>query len=205
VEITLMQLQPDTQTPRNSRPLITLDVAAATPAPLALSIRPIRPSDRGTIERGFEGLTADSKYNRFHAPLRRLPEQFARYLTEVDGIDHVALIAFEKDSEASSDVVGVGRFVRNPSAPETAELAITVGDRFHGRGAAQRLIALLAEAGLARGVRTFTMTVLKGNRKARRFVARVGAIPQGSGGVVISYALALEALTALAAPSCGAE
>jgi RimJ/RimL family protein N-acetyltransferase len=190
-----MEPQPTTFAPRTSNaPAALLPVAALTPAPLELVMRPVVPSDRAILERGFEALTPESKYQRFHTPFRTLPEWLVRYLTEVDGIDHVALIGFDRDAEPGQDGVGIARFVRNRKAPETAELAITIADQFQGRGLARRFLTALAQAAKERGVRSFTMDVLKGNRKARRFVASIGAVPTSSAGEVISFALPVDSL-----------
>jgi RimJ/RimL family protein N-acetyltransferase len=183
--------------PRNSpAPVLPLapPSAALAPALIALAIRPVVATDRDTLERGFEALTADSKYNRFHAPMLSLPEWLARYLTEIDGIDHVALIGFEDDDAGEREPVGVARFIRNPKARDTAELAITIADRFQGRGIARRLLSPLAAAARERDIRTFAMDVLKGNRKARRLVANLGALARSSEGEVIRYELSAHAL-----------
>jgi L-amino acid N-acyltransferase YncA len=168
------------------------------PAPLSLVIRPVLPSDRDAIQRGFEALTPDSRYNRFHAPLRSLPPWLARYLTEVDGVNHVALIGFELDGNVAGEPAGVARFVRNAAAPDTAEIAVTVADRMQRRGVARQLLRALAVEARARGVHTFTMDVLKGNRKARMFVASLGAVPCGSESSVVSYRLPVASLCAAA-------
>jgi RimJ/RimL family protein N-acetyltransferase len=185
-------------TPLPSRPscvpAAASPVAALRPGALELVIRPVVPSDRDAIERGFQELTPDSKYYRFHTPFRTLPEWLARYLTEVDGVDHVALIGFDRHAEPGQDAVGVARFVRNPKLPESADLAITIADRLHGRGLARCLLAALVRAARERGIRTFTMDVIRGNRKAHRFVLGIGAVAQSSAGAVVSFAVSLDQL-----------
>lgn len=144
---------------------------------LLVRVRPIRASDAEALQAGFEALSETSRYYRFHSGMRCLPERLLRYLTEVDGVDHVALVAFELEAGRG---VGVGRFVRDASAPTTAELAVTVLDRAHGRGVARRLLAELGALARARGIQTFTMNVIAGNLRARRLLSSLGALAQGS-------------------------
>jgi GNAT superfamily N-acetyltransferase len=161
---------------------------------LPVRVRPIRPSDADALQAGFEALSDTSRYYRFHSGMRRLPERLLRYLTEVDGVDHVALVAFELDEIETGHGVGVGRFVRDASAPTTAELALTVLDRAHGRGVARRLLADLGQAARERGIHTFTMSVIAGNLRARRLLSSLGAVGQGSVGDVMTFHLPVTSL-----------
>ena len=54
------------------------------------------------------------------------------YLTEIDGDNHFALIAIERDRP--DRLVAVARFVRYRDRPTEAEFAITVHDPYQGRG-----------------------------------------------------------------------
>jgi GNAT superfamily N-acetyltransferase len=165
---------------------------------LPVRVRPLRPSDAPGIQAGFEALSEMSRYYRFHSGMRRLPERLLRYLTEVDGIDHVALVAFEVGATDASRGVGVARFVRDRAAPRTAEVAVTVLDRAQGRGVARRLLAELGEAARVRGIDTFKLSVIAGNQRARRLIASLGAVGQGSVADVMTFHLPVTAL-ALAA------
>jgi GNAT superfamily N-acetyltransferase len=159
---------------------------------LAVRVRPIRASDAPALEAGFEELSDMSRYHRFHSGMRRLPERLLRYLTEVDGVDHVALVALDASDERG---VGVARFVRNREAPATAELAVTVLDRAQGRGVARRLLAELGTAARARGIETFTAQVIAGNTRARRLLTSLGAIGRGHASDVMAFHLPVAALT----------
>src|SRR5436190_14465111 len=82
-------------------------------------IRPIRPDDKRTLAKAHSLLSPETVQRRFLAPKPRLSSADLRYLTEVDGNDHVALVAVL--AERPEWLVGVGRFVRLPEDPETAE------------------------------------------------------------------------------------
>jgi RimJ/RimL family protein N-acetyltransferase len=154
------------------------------------------------LQRAFEALSPNSRYLRFHVPMRRLPDGLARYLTDVDGVHHVALIAF--DRARPDEWLGVARFVRNREAPETAEAAITLADRAQGRGIATRLLQALALEARATGIHTFTMLVLASNQRARNMLKRLGGAARGSSGPVITYDLTVAALDSHSRPAVAA-
>ena len=148
-----------------------------------LYIRPIRPDDKLLLESGLERLSEASRYKRFLGPKHRFTEGELRYLTELDGHDHVALVAAPIDHP--DWIAGVGRFVRLEDDPETAEFAIVVGDPYQGRGLGTALAReLVADASLL-GIRHFTATILSDNVAVRRLVQRIGKhltyVPAGAG------------------------
>ena len=157
---------------------------------LAIRFRPIRPSDAGALAAGFEALSESSRYLRFHSGMRRLSDSLLRYLTQVDGVDHVAIIAYTRGGHG----VGVGRFVRDRDAPDTAEVALTVADEAQGRGVGRRLLAELASLAEARGITSFTARVISGNTRARRMLLGFGAVATGSVSDVVAFRLPVRAL-----------
>ena len=94
---------------------------------------------------GLQALSPLSRYRRFLAPKPRLSPSELRYLTEVDGRDHVALVAVAPRTPPTA-WSGVGRFVRLAEAPDTAEFAIVVADDWQGRGLGRALAERLAAA-----------------------------------------------------------
>ncbi len=87
-------------------------------------VRHVRPSDERMLRAAFRELSARSRYQRFLGPVSELSDALWRYLCDVDGRDHVALVALDGESRA----VGVARFVRQWMTPSGAEVAITVAD-----------------------------------------------------------------------------
>jgi GNAT superfamily N-acetyltransferase len=163
--------------------------------PQALLIRPIRDSDAVALQDAFEGLSATSRYFRFHSPLRYLSDRLAHYLTHVDGIDHVALVAIER-SHRPGIGIGVARFVRDSKAPDTAEVAITVIDEAQHHGVARSLLEELGRAAQQRGIHAFTMLVLSGNHRVRRMLRQLGAVAIRSEGEVVHFQLLVSRLSA---------
>jgi len=123
-------------------------------------IRPIEPRDRELFLTGFAELSPESRYLRFLSPMTQLDPKWVDYLTIVDHHDHEALIA----ETPSEDPVGVARYIRCADDPAAAEVALTVVDRWQGRGAGSALLALLAVRAREEGITTFRATCLAENR-----------------------------------------
>ncbi|MGH2917625.1 MAG: GNAT family N-acetyltransferase, partial [Solirubrobacteraceae bacterium] len=134
-------------------------------------LRFVESRDKALLAAGMTALSARSRRQRFLAPKSQLTADELRYLSEVDGHDHVALVAvLEQDP---SVLVGVARFVRDPERPDEAEVAITVGDPWQGAGMGRRLGEALADAARSRGVRRFTATLLGSNAAAHALFASI--------------------------------
>lgn len=137
-------------------------------------LRMIRPSDKELLLEGFERLSPDSRYMRFLAPKKRLTDDELRYLTDVDGNDHFALVAVRTSALGKDEGLGVGRFVRLGSEPEAAEPAITVVDDCQGKGLGTILLRKLIAASWERGIRSFRCWVLLDNSRVRDLFRDVG-------------------------------
>jgi GNAT superfamily N-acetyltransferase len=131
-------------------------------------VRPITPDDKPLLVEGLKRLSPDAAFRRFLTPKVSFTEAELRYLTEVDGRDHIALVALQDGM-----LVAVARCVR--VAGDTAELAIVVGDPWQGLGLGRRLTTLLAEAARAQGITRFTGTMLADNRPALALMRAPGA------------------------------
>jgi GNAT superfamily N-acetyltransferase len=127
----------------------------------ALLVRPILPSDKHMLSEGLVRLSEESRRRRFLTAKPRLTAAELRYLTEVDGRDHYALVAQLAHDETS--IVAVARYVRDPANPHTAEPAIVVCDALQRRGLGTQLARMLGEAARHRGISRFVVTVLSDN------------------------------------------
>jgi GNAT superfamily N-acetyltransferase len=136
-----------------------------------ISIRPIRPDDKPLLARGLAELSELSVRRRFLSPKPRFTSSELRYLTEVDGRNHVAIVA--QRPEDSDRLLGVARWVRMAEDPETAEVAIVVADDWQGRGVGSALAEAVAEEARLRGVRRFAATVYSDNVPAQRLMAKL--------------------------------
>jgi protein lysine acetyltransferase len=147
-------------------------------------IRPIEAGDKAKLAAGLRQLSEESIRRRFLAAKPRFTSAELRYLTEVDGFNHIALVAvLERDPD---QLVAVARCVRLQDGGDTAEMAIVVGDPWQNRGLGRALANALADAALAVGIRHFAATMLADNTAARRLMRTFAArLEEGrvSGGV----------------------
>jgi GNAT superfamily N-acetyltransferase len=135
-------------------------------------IRPIRADDKRMLTDGLRRLSDESVHRRFLTPKRSFSRAELRYLTEVDGRDHVALVA-EHPSGPARRLIAVARFVRLAEDPHAAEVAITVADDWQGRGLGSMLSEQLAAEARRLGIRRFTATMAASNMPAHRLMARL--------------------------------
>jgi RimJ/RimL family protein N-acetyltransferase len=132
-----------------------------------VQIRPIRPDDGPILRTGYRALSAQS----FLALKPRLTDSEVRYLVEVDGTNHYALVATTPSSPEW--IVAVARFVRAADDPEAADFAVVVGDPYQGEGLGTELLERLADAAVARGIRRFRASALAENVAAHKLVRRL--------------------------------
>ena len=133
-----------------------------------VSIRPIRPDDGARLKAAYDRLSPRSKYQRFLVAKPYLTDADTRYLVQIDGFDHVAVIATPANDP--DFILGVARFVRLPEDPLAAEFAVVVGDPFQQEGLATELLERLAQAAAERGIARFRATMLADNAAAHRLV-----------------------------------
>lgn len=134
-------------------------------------IRPIRPDDKAELTAGLGRLSEASVHKRFMSPKTHFSASELRYLTEVDGHAHAALVA--EEVEAPHRIVAVARYVSLYDEPGTADVAIVVGDALQGQGLGSVLAAHLAEVAVREGVLRFSATMLGDNRAAHRLMAHL--------------------------------
>ena len=138
-----------------------------------VTIRPIEPGDKQELQDGLHRLSEEAVQRRFLVPKVRFTKAELRYLTEVDGHDHVALVV-ETDRWPGM-IVAVARYVRLDDDPDTAEAAIVVADALQGLGLGTLLAERLAAAGALHGVARFTAEMLGDNVAAQRLMDRLTA------------------------------
>jgi RimJ/RimL family protein N-acetyltransferase len=133
-----------------------------------MRIRPVEPGDKSRLQHALGQLSPESIRRRFLAAKPALSAAELRYLTEVDGSHHLALLAVLEDDP--DQIAGVARCVRLEPGGDVAEFAIVVGDPFQGEGLGTVLAAALAEAACRVGIRRFSATTLADNDAAQRLL-----------------------------------
>lgn len=136
-------------------------------------IRPVLPQDADLTTDFFGSLPASDRYDRFMSPMRHLPPDLIKRFTAVDYAGHLALVA-EVFEDGVETVVAEARYVRNADDASVAEFAVSVGDRWQGKGLASRLLAkLLCHASTA-GVQRMTGETLATNDRMLHLARKAG-------------------------------
>ena len=145
---------------------------------------------------GLAHLSRETVQRRFLGPKRRFTAKELRYLTEVDGWNHVALVA-ELPTPRGRRFIGVVRYVRSLEDPTSAEVAFVVADDYQRRGVGTLLAEELAQRAKMRGIKRFTATMFSENVAAHRLMAKLFDHPEshhaGSGVDEVSADLAAAA------------
>jgi GNAT superfamily N-acetyltransferase len=137
-------------------------------------LRPVGPEDADRLRRGLAELSARSRYLRFHAPVHELTDEQVAYLTDVDQHDHIAWLALNPYAPDEPGM-GVARAVRLRDDPAVAEAAVTVADRYQGRGLGTLLLEVVAERARAEGIETLRNYVLADNAAMLEVLDHAGA------------------------------
>ena len=126
-------------------------------------LRLILPSDKQALRDGLARTSDASRFLRFFSAKPHLSERELRYLTEVDGHDHLALVAGIEHPDGTETGLGVARFIRSPADPEEAEAAIAIVDAYQGRGLGTLLMDRLSAAAREHGIRRLSADFLARN------------------------------------------
>ncbi|UCV17190.1 GNAT family N-acetyltransferase [Ferribacterium limneticum] len=137
-----------------------------------VTIRPIRADDKPLEQDFIHHLSADSRYKRFMSTLNELAPGKLKYLTEIDYVRHLALVAIiQRDGQ---DVeIGVARYVAGPNGDD-CEFAIAIDDEWQGSGVAGILMLTLIDAAKARGMKKMEAVILSSNDKMIKFARQLG-------------------------------
>jgi GNAT superfamily N-acetyltransferase len=135
-------------------------VAQTAPHPAAV-IRPIRPTDLDMLSDFFAGLSMQSRYQRFFAPVTPGPA-LLRILSGSAGATVHAVIAIT-DGGIVGHAMAADRVT--PLGGQTTDIGVVVADAWQGRGVGSALMRALITGARARGVTSLTMDVLPDNHR----------------------------------------
>jgi GNAT superfamily N-acetyltransferase len=114
------------------------------------------------VDAVFAGLSAHSRYLRFHSPIPRLPPSVRARLVDVDGHRHLAMVA-----RACGVPVGIARVIGSGSGPpgsgDPADLAVAVVDAWQRRGVGTRLLTAVTALAEELGYRELRGAVVPEN------------------------------------------
>jgi GNAT superfamily N-acetyltransferase len=151
-------------------------------------LRTVRPDDKDRLRQGFEALSPESRYLRFHGAKTELTDAELRYFTEMDGVRHFALGAIRDDRG-----LGIARLIQLDGEPGVAEAAITVLDEMQGKGLGTLLFQRLVAAAAERGIERVRCLVLGSNQPMQDLLTRLAggeaSVTVESGVVTVEIAL----------------
>jgi RimJ/RimL family protein N-acetyltransferase len=151
-------------------------------------ILPFRPVPRAAIEKAYDELSPESRFHRFLSSAPHLTDSMFHHLVEeVDGVDHIALLLVLEPDEGPESIIGVARIIRYQEEPTSADVAVTIRDKWHGQGAATALLAALMRqrpAGVTRIVTVVSADNIAGLAMLRRLGPCV-VTPAGHGTVKV--------------------
>jgi GNAT superfamily N-acetyltransferase len=149
---------------------------------MPVRLRDIRPEDKAALVAFHSRLSEDTRYRRYHAMKGDLTRGDLRFLTEVDGRAHVALVAY--DGDRPGELLGVARAVADDERPGESELAVVVRDDQQGTGLGGVLVDGLLRRVAAAGGRQVRADVQADNHRAMRFFQGFGARQRAGAGPV---------------------
>ncbi len=125
------------------------------------AIRPVCPADLAALSDFFTGLSAESRYLRFFAPVT--PAHGLLHLLSGGPANVDAIVAV-----ADGVIVGHAMAADRPGDPcgtQTTDVGVVVADAWQRRGVGAALMRALILRAQARGVTSLTMDVLPANRR----------------------------------------
>jgi GNAT superfamily N-acetyltransferase len=136
-----------------------------------VEIRALKPDDRAGLAAAVGRASTQTLYRRFFAVKRYFSEREADFFTNVDFIDHVALVAVAEEG-GQPVIVGGGRYV--VVKPGQAEVAFAVVDQYQGQGIGAALMRHLVAIARAAGLRELVAEVLPDNRPMLKVFEKCG-------------------------------
>jgi GNAT superfamily N-acetyltransferase len=140
-----------------------------------VTIRAIRPEDRGLVSEALGTLSPESLRRRYLSGKVKFTTGELRQATEVDFVNVVALVAVLEEG-GHERIVGGGRYIRTAESgdEQRAEVAFLIDDAHQGLGIGSRLFRHLVGIARASGITHFEAEVLRGNEGMLRLFARSG-------------------------------
>jgi GNAT superfamily N-acetyltransferase len=125
-----------------------------------MEVRALRPGDRAGLLAAVGRVAALSLYRRFLGAKHGFTEAEVDFFSNVDFINHVALVAVLPEGGRET-IVGGARYI--VGQPGQAEVAFTVVDDYQGLGIGAALMSHLAAIAHAAGIRELIADVLSDN------------------------------------------
>lgn len=140
-----------------------------------VTIRVMRPDDKGRLVEAFAKLDPQSIYVRFFSFRKELAEG---PLSRIDQVDFVRLLGLVATIGSGKDevIIGSSTYVADTAADGArfAEVAFTIEEDYQGQGLAGRLFEAAASIARRHGISRFTADVLANNAPMLKVFERTG-------------------------------
>ncbi len=136
-------------------------------------IRPLGPNDKPVLIEEMQHMSEESIYFRYLTPKKELSKSDLAYFTEIDMVNHVALLACIKEGDSIISA-GVGRYIIDNCDQTSAEVAFEVKEEYQGLGIATILLKTLTKIARKSGLKRFTAYMLAENHKMLDVFAHSG-------------------------------
>ena len=125
----------------------------------SVEIRAVAPHDRDGLIEAFGRASAESLHRRFFA-VRRITEQEIAFFSDVDFVNHVALVVVTEEG-GRPVIVGGGRYI--VVQPGRADVAFAVVDQYQGYGIGAALMRHITTIARNAGLEELIAEVLPEN------------------------------------------
>ena len=139
-----------------------------------VEIRALRHEDRNGLEEAVGRASVESLRRRFFLVKRHFSEQEIEFFSNIDFVNHVALVVVAEES-GQPHIVGGGRYV--VLDPGQAEVAFAVIDEYQGQGIGAALMRHLAAIARDAGLTEFVAEVLPENTQMLNVFRKSGLHP----------------------------
>jgi acetyltransferase len=134
-----------------------------------ITLRAVQPQDEDRFQAVIKGLSEASRYTRFMSPLRELSGQMLERAVNPDPAHELQLVAVSGEQE----IAGGARYCGS-AGNNDCEFAITVANKWQGRGLARPLLTELMHAARTRGFEHMEGYILAGNVRMLGLAKRLG-------------------------------
>ena len=139
-----------------------------------VEIRALRHEDRTGLEDAVRRTSAESLRRRFFSVRRYFSEQEMEFFSDIDFVNHVALVVVAEEG-GGAVIVGGGRYI--VVEPGRAEVAFALIDEYQGQGIGAALMRHLAAIARDAGLRELIAEVLPENTAMLKVFKKSGLHP----------------------------
>ena len=136
-------------------------------------IRTLCSGEAPIVREIFDGMSEQSRRQRFIGPKPHLSQKELELLASIDYENHAAVVALDP---ATGRALGEAHLVRDSADPDVAEVAFGVVDAWQGRRLGTCLADRLARRARELGVGRFRATVYAENRRAKALLRGQGSV-----------------------------